>query len=303
LPARCFFSIDRVREGMERTADHVFFDLEERYTRYETAAAVILPVPFDATSTWRKGSAGAPEAVRLASRHVELYDLETGREVYRRGICGLPPVEAGTSREMVERVCGAVAAQVERGKFVVTLGGEHTVAVGAVRACAARNPGMSVLHLDAHADRRETYLDDPLNHACAVARIRECVSSVVSVGVRSCDACEVHSLKEDAVITAREVRENVEWTSRVLESLGEKVYVTLDVDVFDPAVLPSTGTPEPGGLDWYHVTGLLRRVAEQRRIVACDVTELCPDGRAESEFTVAKLVYKILTYALGGEEK
>jgi agmatinase len=179
----------------------------------------------------------------------------------------------------------------------VVLGGEHSVTLGPVQAAAERHPGLSVLHLDAHGDRRESYEDDPHSHACIIARVKEVTRPIVSVGIRSIDKSEVDSLAEDTVFYAADIEGRRDWIEQAVAALGNEVYVTLDLDVFDPAIMPSTGTPEPGGMGWYEVVRLLKAVAESRRVVGFDLVELSPtpDNKAP-DFLTAKLLYTFLSY-------
>ena len=270
------------------------------FSRYDRSRVVVLPVPYERTSSWMKGSGRGPRAIIRASRNLELYDIETGFEVYREGIHTHAPLHCGRGERMVSRVRSAVGRFLDDGKFVVVLGGEHTVSAGVVAAFVERYPGLGVLHLDAHTDLRDSYEGDRYSHACAMARVGELVATVVSVGIRSMDAGERKSLPEGRVFFARDIVGSTHWVQGVIDALPERVYVSIDLDVFDPSVVPSVGTPEPGGLDWYDVTSLLRKTAEHREIVGADIVELCP-ARARikskaSDFLAAKLVYKFLSY-------
>ena len=276
-----------------------YLDLPESFCAYEEAKIAVVPVPFDRTSSWIRGSRKGPEAIIRASRNLELYDIETCSEVYREGICTRPPVKASSSGSMIAKVRSAVSGLLEDKNFIVVLGGEHSVSIGAVGAHAERYKEMTVLHLDAHTDLRGSYEGSRYSHACTVARISELVDRVVSVGIRSMDSTEVGSIMTDRVFFARDIKISHSWIDEVVRGLSERVYVTLDLDVFDPSVLPSTGTPEPGGLDWYEVTGLLREVALQREVVGFDVVELCPSRTKASDFIAAKLIYKLLSYRFG----
>jgi agmatinase len=257
---------------------------------------VLLPIPFDETSSWGKGADRGPRAILEASPYLEFYDIETGTEVYRRGIFTHEPLETRGTAAMVEEAERVAGGLMDSGKFVVTLGGEHSVTVGPVRAAAKRFPNLTVLQLDAHGDRRDTYEGDRYNHACVMARVKETAPRVVSAGIRSVEAGEMASLREDVVFYAADIAGRFDWIPSLVESLDDPVYVTIDLDVFDPAYVPSTGTPEPGGLNWYEVTRLLRAVAERRRVVAFDVVELAPTENKASDFLAAKLVYTFLSY-------
>jgi agmatinase len=197
---------------------------------------------------------------------------------------------------MVNRVHLKVAEWLERGKYVVTLGGEHSVSVGAVRAYVKKYPGMSVLQLDAHSDLRPEYQGSPYNHACTMARIRE-ICPVTQVGIRSMDIEEQKYLDPGRIFYQEEIIRQPDWMEKVIDTLSEQVYLTLDVDVLDPSVMPSTGTPEPGGMDWYTLLRLVKKVAWKKQLVGFDIVELCPSKQNKApDFLAAKLIYKILGY-------
>jgi len=259
------------------------------------SAAALLPVPYDATSSWLKGADQGPRALIEASQYVELWDIETASEPWRRGIATLPALDGEGAPEAL---CDAVEAAVTRilagGQLPIVLGGEHTVTIGAVRAAAGRHHSLSVLQIDAHADTRESYEGSTHSHACVMARARE-ICPIVQVGIRSLDSEELAALDGERVFWAHDIAAAPDqgWMDRAVDLLGEEVYVTIDLDGFDPSIIPATGTPEPGGLDWYQVTGLLARVARSRRVVGFDVVELLP-GHQPSAFAAAKLVYRFL---------
>jgi len=273
-----------------------FGDLPPEYSEYESARVAILPIPFDVSSTWMKGAEKGPAAIIEASANMELYDIETNSEVFKKGIFTCGPIEAETAPEMVEKARARTAELLKDGKLVVALGGEHTVSLGVIQACHQRHPEMSVLHLDAHADTRDTYQDDKLSHACIMARVKELTKETVSVGIRSMDASEVEGMDRSRFFFAHELQGREGWVDEVLKKLGEEVYVTIDLDVFDAGIMPSTGTPEPGGLGWYDVLGLLREVAKHKSVVGFDVVELCPGDDKAPDFLAAKLIYSFLSH-------
>lgn len=272
------------------------FGLDPEYSAYSTSCTVILPVPFEKTSSWIRGTARGPQAVIEASAQVELYDIETDSEVYTQGIHTSEPVSGNTAESMIDAVYTQVSSCITAGKLAAVIGGEHTVSIGPVNAHAEHTENLSILHLDAHSDRRDSYNNDPYSHASVLARIKEITDRVVSAGIRSMDISEKENLDHDTVVYAREAARTGGWMDRITGALSEHVYITVDMDVFDPAYVPSVGTPEPGGLDWYAVTGLLRRVCEEKTVVGFDVVELCPDEHKASDFTAAKLIYKLLSY-------
>jgi agmatinase len=279
-----------------------FCELPDELSDPMSAAAAVVPVPYDRTSTWKKGADVAPRAILEASHHIEWFDLATGRETCRRGIATLPPVACdGPPEELADLLDPRIGDLIERGVLTAVLGGDHSVSIGAIRGAARVVPGLSVLQIDAHTDTRESYHGSRYNHACVMARAREWCN-IVQVGIRAVDVAEVPLLDPRRVVYAHQIcgpDPEREWIERVLDGLGETVYVTIDLDGFDPAFVPATGTPEPGGLDWYQVTGLLEQVARRRRVVGFDVVELLPTpGQWASEFLAAKLVYRFLSYLL-----
>jgi agmatinase len=263
----------------------------------ETAKIVILPVPYDGTSTWIKGADKGPRALLEASAKLEFYDIETDSEVYKQGIFTAPAIlEKSSPEKIVEKVRQAVGGFLENGKFVVTIGGEHSVAIGAARAYSEKYKNLSVLQLDAHADLQPEYQGSRYNHGCVMARVRE-LCPFVQVGIRSISAKELSYLKKDRVFLAEDIYNRNDWQDKALAKLTDQVYITIDLDVFDPAVVPSTGTPEPGGLAWYQVLALLKKVSREKQVVGFDVVELCPNpADKSSDFLAAKLIYKLLSY-------
>ncbi len=257
---------------------------------------VLVPVPYDGTSTWAKGADKGPTAILEASEHLEAYDTETGLEVCRHGIFTDQPVQGqSTPEDMVKAVQERIGHWLDQDRFVGILGGEHSVSIGAVAAHAARTPDLTVLQLDAHGDLRDTYHGSRYNHACVMARVRE-TCKAVQVGIRSMDLAEKRYGVAD-IFFADDLCRRRGWLDEVVERLGPNVYVTLDVDVFDSSLMPSTGTPEPGGLGWYDVLDLLKEVCRRRHVVGFDVVELCPKpGLQAPDFLAAKLVYKLLNY-------
>lgn len=276
---------------------HNFGDLPVAYSNKEKSGIVILPVPYDETSTWMKGADSGPRALIEASRNMELYDTETGGEVYHRGIFTDIPLEVPSQAElMVNHVYQAVSEWMKQGKFVVTLGGEHSVSIGAAKAHHMQYPDLSVLQLDAHTDLRQDYQGSAYNHACTMARIRE-FCPITQVGIRSMDIEEKKYIDPARVFFQERIHYQANWMQDVLGTLSGKVYITIDLDVLDPSIMPSTGTPEPGGMDWYTILALIKMVAENRELVGFDVVELCPSKHNRApDFLAAKLVYKVLGY-------
>ncbi|MFO0873236.1 MAG: agmatinase [Phycisphaerales bacterium] len=278
-----------------------FGGLPKKFSAYDSAAIVVLPVPYDGTSTWKKGADRGPKALIAASANMELHDIPTGTEVWRRGIHTLKPiVHRGDPGELADKVQEAVSSLFADKKFPVLLGGEHSVSIGAFRAAARRYKDLSILQIDAHADTRETYEGSSCNHACVMARARE-LCPITQVGIRAIDATEAPALKAKRVFFAHDIvgldrADDDKWMDEVVHQQSKHVYVTIDLDGFDSSVVPATGTPEPGGLQWHHVERLLRRLCRRRNVVGFDVVELLPaPGQWASEFLAAKLVYRFLS--------
>ena len=276
-----------------------FGDLEPEHTDPDAAAIRILPVPYDGTSTWVKGADKGPQAILDASCNLEFYDIETDTEIFRKGIFTEPAVEG---LDTPEQVAGAVrqrtTALLDKDRFPVILGGEHSVSIGAFEAMASQYDNLTILQLDAHADLRDEYEGSTHNHACVMARAKE-HAPIVQVGIRSMDVCEKANMDTSRVFFAHDICGwlNANWIERVVPLLTENVYLTIDLDVFDPSIMAATGTPEPGGLRWYDVIALIRAVCSQRHLVGFDIVELCPREHLWScDFLAAKLLYKTLTY-------
>ena len=275
--------------------------LPEEYADPENAGIVIIPVAYDGTSTWIKGADKGPTAIIEASANMELYDIETDSEVYRKGIYTEDTITREiTTTEMINAVNGTVQYYLEKNKFTVVIGGEHSVSIGSIKAHAEHYANLTVLQLDAHADLREEYNGSIYNHACVTARIKE-FCPVVQVGIRSMDSTEKESMDKNRTFFAEDIYNNTDWIKKVISILSDNVYITIDLDVFDPSIMPSTGTPEPGGLLWYDVLELLKAVSNKNNVVGFDVVELCPDDRNKApDFMAAKLIYKLLSYKFGG---
>ena len=273
-----------------------FCGLSGSYADYDQASAVILPIPFDKTSTWQKGADKGPSAIIDASRYLELYDIETDSEVFRKGIFTARPVDAATSSQLIKKTAAAVSRYLKDNKLVVTLGGDHSVSIGVMKAYASHFKDLNILHLDAHADSRQSYEGSPYNHACVIARAREFAKNIVSVGIRSMDASERAGIDKKRMFFAHDIHNSDKWIPDAVRLLTGSVYITIDVDVFDPGIMPSTGTPEPGGLGWYQVMKLLSAVSKSKRIVGFDIVELCPSKSKAPDFFAAKLIYTLLSY-------
>ena len=271
--------------------------IPEEFAQIDKAKIVLIPVPFDGTSTWGKGADKGPDAFLEASENMELYDIETDSEVYKKGIFLTEPIHETSSPEaMVNKVHETVKQYIKRNKFVTVFGGEHSISIGTIRAFNECFENLTVLHIDAHADLRESYEDSPYNHACAVHEAST-TTNLVQVGIRSMDAIEKTFMDEEKTFFAHDMVNDEFWIDNVIELLGKDVFITFDLDAFDPSICPSTGTPEPGGLIWYETLEFLKRVFEETNVVGFDIVELCPNPiDRSSDFLAAKLYYKMLSY-------
>lgn len=288
------------------TLPNNFLALEPDFSDYASARFAILPIPYDATASFRGGSRHGPQAIITASQQLELFDEELGGEFHRAGIATLDPLEANVAgpEAMQADIYAAARRIVRDDKFLLGLGGEHGITSGLVRAVARRHRKLSILQIDAHLDLRDSYQQSRHSHAAVMRRVQPLVETIVPVGIRSVSLEETRFLKKSGIrpLTARECFDSDDWVDRVLDALGSKVYVTVDIDGFDPAYAPGTGTPEPGGLDWYQVISLLRLVAAEKRIVGADVVEVAPiSGQTVTEYLAARVAYKIMCYAQAGE--
>ncbi len=271
--------------------------IDEQYTHLESSNIVLIPVPYDGTSTWGKGADKGPDAFLDASENMELYDIETQTEVYKKGVYLADPILENESPEaMVDAVHRTTKAYIKKNKFVTLFGGEHSISIGSIRAFNECFEDLTVLHIDAHADLRPSYEGTACNHACAVYEANQ-TTNLVQVGIRSMDVIETSIMNPDKVFFAHQMAEDDYWSDKVLDQLGENVFITFDLDAFDPSILPATGTPEPGGLLWYETMAFLKEVFEERNVVGFDIVELCPNNNSKpSDFLAAKLYYKMLSY-------
>lgn len=277
---------------------HTFAAIPPQDAALETSQVVILPVPYDSTTDYKSGAREGAQAIISASQQLELYDAELDRETYQVGIHTLPllePVMSGP-QQMIRRVYQAARDLLEKDKLVVMLGGEHSLTLGLVQALRERYQKLSVLQLDAHADLRNQYLGTKYGHACVMRRVWE-LCPIVPLGIRSLSLEEHQFIKQHKLEPFYAEDCTPDLAPRVLANLPPQVYITIDLDVFDPSIMSAVGTPEPGGLSWHQVLGLLRAVAEERQIVGFDIVELCPqEGPTSCTFLAAKLVYKLIGY-------
>jgi agmatinase len=312
-----------------------FLGLPPRYSNYRRARFAVLPIPYDATTSFQAGTREGPAAIIRASQQVELFDEELETECHKAGVATLDPLMPNMAgpKAMHEDVFAAAKKIVRDGKFLIGLGGEHSITSGLVRAVMTKHKKLSVLQIDAHLDLRDSWEGAKHSHACVMRRILDLGAKIVPVGIRNVSLEEHRFLKTVIrtpsasegpglllgegrgrslalpvrkksairpwveVVTARQCHTDDDWVDRVLNALGETVYITIDIDGFDPSFAPGTGTPEPGGLDWYQVTGLLRLVAAEKTVVGADIVEVMPlPGQAVTEFLAARLAYKLISY-------
>ena len=287
-----------------------FGHLDAADAAFETARVVVVPVPFDGTTCYRPGTREGPQAIIDASRNLELYDAELRRSPYKVGLHTLRAVEIvnGDAEEMVNRVERVTTQLLDAGKWLLTLGGDHLVAIGAIRAHAHRYPGLSVLHFDAHADLRDEYEGTRYSAATVMRRTLEVCPSIVQVGIRSLSEPEAELVAQRHIpqALAADIHTQIaagrrDWIETLVSTLHDDVYITFDIDCFDPSLVPGTGTPEPGGLGWYDAIGLLSAVAARKRIVGADLVELSPllEGHV-SPVVAAKLAMKLIGLAVPG---
>ena len=265
-----------------------FLGLNEQ--NYEAAKVAIFPVPYSSTTCWKTGTNEGPQAIIEASRHMELYDIEAGRDASRQGIFTLPLLapSKNSPAEVAVQIKEVILQILSDKKFPLRLGGEHSISLGAVQAVRERFSDFSVLQIDAHSDLRDEFEGTKFHHACVMKRIKDLGVSVTQVGIRSSEGEELGKnvfLAPDLPI------------DKIISTLKEKVYLTFDLDGLDPSIMPSTGTPEPGGLGWYETLKLIKEVSKKRKIIGADVVELDPiPGLAAPDFLAAKLIYKIINY-------
>lgn len=275
----------------------IFGGIDPEFADKDTAGIWLQSIPFDGTSTWGKGADKGFEAFLDAAENMELYDIETEKEVYKKGIHILddfPKFE--TPEEMFEAVYAKAKELLNSNKFLTFFGGEHSISIGIIKAFYETYENLTVLQIDAHADQRPEYNGSRYNHACAVHDAGK-NANLIQVGIRSMDIEEKKHMDYNKTVFAQDMYDNRTWMQDTIDKMTENVYITFDLDAFDPSIMPATGTPEPGGLDWYTATGFLAEVFKQKNVVGFDIVELAPiPDFSAPEFLVAKLYYKMLSY-------
>lgn len=284
------------------TTQKTYAGIDKEYSSAEKSKITLIPVPYDGTTTWMKGSDKGPEAFLHASANMELYDIETDSEVYKQGVFLHEPILENSSPEkMVDAVHKAAKEEIKKNKFVTIFGGEHSISIGAIRAFNECFDNLTVLQIDAHADLRQTYNGSKCNHACAVYEASQ-NTNLVQVGIRSMDGSERRVMDREKVFFAHEMVADEFWMDKAIDLMTDNVYITFDFDALDPSIFPSTGTPEPGGMLWYETLDFLKAVFEEKNVVGFDLMELCPNELDKSsDFLAAKLYYKMLTYKFKDE--
>lgn len=279
-----------------------FLDIDPSMALDPTSPYAVLPLPYERSVSYGTGTARGPEAILNASHEVEDFDeeLKVAVDVFPQTL-PCPELDGLPDEQALDAIYTAALPVMQSGRFLLSLGGEHTVTAPLARAARDTYDSLSVLHLDAHLDLRLSYNNSPWSHACTMRRIQESGIPTTHVGIRSCSVDESRYISDTStpVFRARDIvnRTDEKWIDDIIKLLSAKVYVTVDIDVFDPSLVPGTGTPEPGGLDWYAITSLLRRVVESREVVAADIVEVAPiNGTKVSEFVAARLGAKLLTY-------
>ena len=271
--------------------------IPEENATLENSKVMLVTVPYDGTSTWGKGADKGPELFLDASENMELYDIETATEPYLEGVYLAGEVTEDSSPEaMTEAVYQKTKEMLQHDKHFTLFGGEHSVSIGSIRAVGEKYENLTVLQLDAHTDLRPEFHGSTSNHACAVFEANQ-KHNLVQVGIRSCDVEEMQYVPKGQCFWAHEIAENPNWIEDVLSKVSGNVYITIDLDAFDPSIAPSTGTPEPGGLAWYPTLKLLRKVFEKCNVVGFDIVELMDSANPKpTAFLAAKLYYKMLAY-------
>ncbi len=290
----------------ELNSKNNFLGIEKEFSNYKNSQIVILSVPLEKTVTYGRGTANGPKEILKASHYVEYYDEELNRELcFEKGICTLEPLdfEKNSVDKSLEKIYKETAKHLKNEKFVVTLGGEHTLSYAAIKSHNEKFEKLSILQIDAHSDLRDTYEGKKYSHACVMSRVAEFNKNIVQVGIRAQSKEEAEFRKGTGIKTfySREIKMGMygdKWQELVVRNLSDNVYITFDLDAIDPSLLPSTGTPEPGGLFWDEIMNMIKIIGMDKNIVGFDIVELAPSKfHPSSNYTAAKLVYKILNYA------
>ncbi len=286
-----------MNSNLDKSLARTFGGIEPEFAQKDVARIFLQSIPYDGTSTWGKGADKGFEMFLEACENMELYDIETDSEVYRQGVHILPSLKNfSTPEEMYDMVLKNTRELLKTGKFLTFFGGEHSVSIGLIQAYHEKFDRLTVLQIDAHADLRPEYLGTKYNHACAVFQASK-TTNLVQVGIRSMDVSEKEHMNYDQVYFAHEINDRSDWMQKSIDQMTDDVYITVDLDVLDPSIMPATGTPEPGGMKWYTLLRYLKMVFSQKHVAGFDIVELAPiDTLHAPQFLVAKLYYKMLSY-------
>ncbi|WP_185856023.1 agmatinase [Blattabacterium cuenoti] len=276
-----------------------FAGIPKKYALLKNSKIVLIPVPYDYTGTWKKGARKGPKYFLSAAEHMELYDIETNSEVYKRGIFIVPTQIENfsiSSKEMIEKVYKITKKYLLKNKFVTLIGGVHSISIGSIRAFGEIYTNLSILHMDAHTDLRPIYHGDPYNHACSMHEASK-KYPVIQIGIRSMDILEKQYIQDGNIFYIHDIYQNDLWMKKAVQKLSKNVFLSIDIDVFDPSIAPSTGTPEPGGMSWYKTLKFLKMLFKKKQVIGFDIVELLPNKKEYStDFLVVKLYYKLLSY-------
>jgi agmatinase len=275
----------------------IYAGIDGEHNEFDNASILLQSIPYDGTSTWGKGADTGFGAFLDASENMEIYDIETDSEVYKKGVHILEPIMEDSSPEAVfETVYNQTKKLLKTGKFLTFFGGEHSISIGVIKAFYEANPDVTILQLDAHTDLRPEFHDSSYNHACAVYDASQ-NANLIQVGIRSMDTVEIPYLDRNRCYFAEDMYGQTDWMEDSIIKMTDKVYITLDLDVFDPSIMPATGTPEPGGMDWNTMILYLKKVFTQKEVLGFDIVELAPiENYSAPQFLAAKLYYKMLSY-------
>ena len=281
---------------------YVFGGISPKYSDFKNASVLLQPITYDGTSTWGKGADKGLDVFIEASENMELYDIETDSEVYKKGVHVLSPIlEKSKPEKVYKEVYNITKELLITGKFLSFFGGEHSISIGIIDAFQEKYNNLTVLRLDAHADLRKSYLGSEFNHACAMHRASK-NTNLIQVGIRSMDVCEKEYMDYNKCFFAEEIYNQTDWMKESIEKMTDDVYISIDLDVFDPSIMPATGTPEPGGLDWNTTIKYLKRVFKHKNVVGFDIVEFAPIKELKAPgFLVSKLFYKLLSYKFHGK--
>ena len=283
--------------------NRTYGDIDEKYALLETSKVVLIPIPYDGTSTWQKGANNGPDAFLEATKNMELFDIETMGQPHKEGIYITPFVlEKSSPEKVVETVYKTTKKYLQKDKFVTLFGGEHSISIGAIQSFNEFFEDLTVVQMDAHADLRPTYNGSECNHACALSKANK-TTNLIQVGIRSMSKKELEYMNSESVFFSHKLSNNKKWMKKALKRMTKNVFITFDLDVFDSSLLPSTGTPEPGGMLWYQTLEFLQKIFKNKNVVGFDIVELCPNPKEKSsDFIAAKLYYKMLAFKFNKNE-